>query len=167
MWRWLQSLVSALTYLQELVMSSKGISHRNIKPQYILLNSSGNALISNFLHTHRLRLSLRSSSIDEFESPLIRAALVRGEMDDRKVAHNVYKSDVFSLGVVFLCLMLLDIPNTLSDLRELRASLDIAIREVQGYSERWKGVLRRMVAVEEEERPDFCELQRLINSADQ
>lgn len=164
---WLQSLVSALAYLQGLVMSSKGISHRNIKPQYILLNSSGNALVSNFSHTHRLRLSLGSSSVDEFESPLIRAALISGKMDDRNVAHNAYKSDVYSLGVVFLCLMLLDIPNSLSDLRGLRASLDTAIREVRGYSERWKGILRRMVAVDEEERPDFCELQRLINSADQ
>lgn len=84
---------------------------------------------------------------------------------DIKVEHDVYKSDVFSLGITMLHLLTLNPPHSLIYLDRLQNRVDLAVDAVSNYSPGLTSLLRVMLVVEESQRPDFLDLLKLIDES--
>ena len=97
---YLNQVVSALAYLE-----NRKIAHRDIKPMNIFVADSGKVLkIGDFGSSKRILDNENNLSIigtPLYLSPLIREALWK-QLDEFEVRHDPYKSDVYSLGLVFL-----------------------------------------------------------------
>lgn len=161
LWRYWTELIEALAYAQ-----SKGIAHRDIKPQNIFLNAAGLIKVGDFGASKWQLLDVNQQSIQGtpfFLSPALRrhyrTFITTGQT---RVLHNQYKSDVYSLGFTFLFMALLAEPKELLTLEGLEAATELKLTELR-YSDRLKGLLRAMLIVSEEQRPDFIELTRSLS----
>ena len=155
----LSQITSAILYLQE-----NNIVHRDIKPENILifnniykLSDFGEAKITNnLIRCHSLR------GTDIYMSPILRNKL---KSKEKKVEHDVYKSDVYSLGICFLYASELNF-NTVKAIRELKFQglVNKLIKKMMKgrYSGMFIDIILKMVHVDENERIDFLELDRLI-----
>ena len=157
----LKQLTSGLSYLQK-----NNIAHRDIKPHNILvfpenvykLCDMGEAitLIKNRLQTGVVRGS------ELFMSPLLYEGLKSGKTNIR---HNLFKSDVFSLGYCILYEMDLNI-NLLYNIRELKSTKNIEriINEKFKYKyQEITDIVINMVKYEEKDRYDFQQLEKELN----
>ena len=86
---------------------------------------------------------------------------------DARVKHNIFKSDVFSLGYCFLYAMSLDL-RLIKSLREETSMIDVlAILKKFGienmYSQRFMSIIYKMIQTDENKRFDFIELNEEIN----
>lgn len=161
LWRYLAELIEALAYAQ-----SKGIAHRDIKPQNIFLNAAGLIKVGDFGASKWQLLDVNQQSIQGtpfFLSPALRrhyrTFIATGQA---RVLHNQYKSDVYSLGFTFLFMAFLAEPKELLTLEGLEVATELKLTELK-YSDRLKGLLRAMLIVSEEQRPDFLELARSLS----
>ena len=164
LWRMYGQLLTALSYLQEC-----NIAHRDIQPANIMKDWQGNLLLFDFIHAKEI--NPQSPSVrtllgtKPYMAPALRKACIeRRSQQVFRLSHDVYKSDVYSLGMVLLHLSLLELPVRLTSLQNLQQLIDTTLdeltqRDSEPYSERWVGVLRRMLRVEEDNRPDFKLLQ--------
>ncbi len=143
------------------------ITHRDVKPQNILVVNDlykicdfGEAMITHgkngFIHQ-----PIRGSEL--YMSPILFDAL---NSHKRDIIHNTYKSDVFSLGMCIFFAATLTF-QSLYDIREIK-DMEV-IENVVGnylyphYSEDIVDILFRMLQIEEKKRPDFIQLERMIN----
>ena len=143
------------------------ITHRDVKPQNILIINNlykicdfGEAMITHgkngFIHQ-----PIRGSEL--YMSPILFDAL---NSHKRDIIHNTYKSDVFSLGMCIFFAATLTF-QSLYDIREIK-NMEV-IGNVLGnylyphYSEDIVDILYKMLQVEEKKRPDFIQLERIIN----
>lgn len=153
MWEYTNTLISVLAFLEY-----KGIAHRDIKPQNIFLSGT-TPKIGDFGSSTLIGSTLSSYSTAGtplFLSPLLKQALLAG---NPKVRHNVYKSDVYSLGMTLLAMASLQEPPGgvigLGNVVEARiASLH--------YSECFKSLLRLMLEADESKRPTFQALYYIL-----
>ena len=143
------------------------ITHRDVKPQNILIINDlykicdfGEAMITHgkngFIHQ-----PIRGSEL--YMSPILFDAL---NSHKRDIIHNTYKSDVFSLGMCIFFAATLTF-QSLYDIREIKNM------EVNGnilgnylyphYSEDIVDILFKMLQLEEKKRPDFIQLERMMN----
>ena len=83
------------------------------------------------------------------------------------IVHNTYKSDVFSLGMCILLAATLTY-HSLYDIRELKNMeniKNILVKYlVSKYSYKFIDILLKMLEINEEQRPDFLELERIIGN---
>ena len=162
-----------ITILKELAktfseLQKNNISHRDIKPQNILLFSNGTFKIADFgeakelmyLNRQTMRQTIRGTEL--YMSPILFEALKNNERTTKYIKHNTFKSDVFSLGLCFLFASSL----TLNALFEVREITDInKLRSVvekylnNKYSEKFINILVYMLTIEEKERGDFFDLE--------
>lgn len=158
LWRLAIELVAGFAYLQGM-----GIAHRDVKPHNMLLGSNGKVKICDFGFAKKIETSQNTllGTIPYF-SPKLKHAFIQGETRVLKVEHNAYKSDVFSLGVVFTHLMFREIPPLFSSLKGLQANIDEKLSQVTDFSSNWVEFLRWMLRVEEEYRPDFLEVRQAL-----
>ena len=78
------------------------------------------------------------------------------------VEHNPYKSDVYSLGLVFLYMATLqEIDNTFADLKNLSTLISEKLESIHCYF--IKIIIKNMLTINEEERFDFIQLSELID----
>ena len=150
-------LVDALSVLQK-----NQICHRDLKPQNIFMHSSNHFKIGDFGLSKKEglgKLSLSKTLVGTpiYFSPICAKAYLQYELlgGDAKVNHNMYKSDVFSLGLTFLRMA------SLSSIRGLNCSTEeIIMQKINnlGYSEQVRGLLYHMLRLEENHRPDFIKL---------
>ena len=166
----LQSLVDTFAYLQEI-----GICHRDIKPQNILCFGEKGYKISDFGEAkYRKKWRLQQQSVDYtsmqtvrgtelYMSPILYTALKTAP--NKGANHNVFKSDVFSLGMCFLFAASLDY-KSLYDIRKvnnMNQLSDVVNQYVNGrYSNNFMDILFTMLQINEKERPDFIELSSMI-----
>ena len=166
----LQSLVDTFAYLQEI-----GICHRDIKPQNILCFGEKGYKISDFGEAkYRKKWRLQQQSVDYtsmqtvrgtelYMSPILYTALKTAP--NKGANHNVFKSDVFSLGMCFLFAASLDY-KSLYDIRRVNNMIqlsDVVNQYVNGrYSNNFMDILFTMLQINEKERPDFIELSSMI-----
>ena len=83
----------------------------------------------------------------------------------KKVKHNVYKSDMFSLGYCFLYAASLnfDIINTIREFKFQGLVDKILLKKMKPrYSEEFIFLISKMINIEEEERYDFIDLEKEI-----
>jgi serine/threonine protein kinase len=156
LWGFYHSLLEPLHHLQCL-----GISHRDIKPHNILLDSQGCIKLCDFGYAKKIdkqapgEHSLLGSAL--YWSPLLRKAYMTGNI--ATVQHNPFKSDVFSLGLTLVNLTLLALPKPLENLTDLQQFIDAELNGISRYSQSWMELLRSILRVDEAHRPDFIALR--------
>ena len=159
LWDILRSVVSALAYAQ-----TRRISHRDIKPQNLFLNSQNQVKIGDFgsaLDLNEVAQSYDLVGTPYFLSPILRNAMLQS-LPDTKVTHNCYKSDVYSLGVTWLYLAKLDQPFVQSQFSQ--EGVYSAVDSVH-YSDLLKNTLKWLLSFEESQRPDFITIENWLNPA--
>jgi serine/threonine protein kinase len=150
LWERLYVLISTLANLQ----ISK-IAHRDIKPSNIFLtnDSPPRVKLADF-DSAKVEFNLSSANTlqgtEQYLSPKLYRAFTRKQMN---TIHNVFKSDVYSLGVTLVHAASLCMPEP-----GTRNLLRTEMIDLLPYSERLKSTLRLMLIEEEEDRPDCVEL---------
>ena len=165
----LKSLVGALALAQQ-----RNIAHRDICLNNLFLAPNGEVKIGDFGMSKwdgaRLEQHTCTGTLP-YLSPLLREALVATlarSISSRqvKVSHNVYKSDVYSLGVCMLALARGKDPVDMQGEGEPAEVLLQELNRLRGY-DALSPLLEAMLSPLEESRPDFAELsQQLSASAD-
>ena len=146
-------------------LQKNNIAHRDIKPQNILIKS-GRYKICDFGESIVLNgsgiLIQNIKGTELYMSPLLFFALKK---NFEQVKHNVYKSDVFSLG---LCILLAATLNydSICQIREetnMENIKNVILYYLSGrYSNVLISFLLRMLEVEENKRPDFIQLENML-----
>ena len=141
------------------------IAHRDIKPQNILIKN-GRYKICDFGESIILNKSeiiiqkIRGTEL--YMSPIIFFGL---KDKFKQVRHNVYKSDVFSLGLCILLAATLNY-NCICQIREvtnMEIIKNIIIYYLSGrYSNKFISFLFIMLEVDENKRPDFIQLENML-----
>ena len=151
-------------------LQAENISHRDIKPQNILICPGGVVKVADFGEAKELmknspntdNQTLRGTEL--FMSPILFKALRNRRC--AVIKPNSFKSDVFSLGLCFLLSATLTF-NSIYDIRELENNQSIeriVMRYInKRYSERFTKLLLKMLDYNEKERYDFIEMERVVN----
>lgn len=156
-------MLEAFSYLQTL-----SIAHRDIKPDNILLDLQGQVKVCDFGLAKTINQTGPATvcASQFYASPVLREAMITG--GKQWVDHNVFKSDVFSLGMTLLHLSLLYLPENAYMLNEkLRVCIDSGLNDLtRKYSDSWVNLLRLMLRMDENQRPDFLTLKNPDQYAD-
>ena len=159
----LSNLVQTFANLQRI-----GICHRDIKPQNVLCFGKAGFKVTDFGEAkynssfkNGLRLTLRGTQL--YMSPLLYKVLKTNPL--KGAVHNPFKSDVFSLGMCFLFACSLDF-KPLYDLRNcesMETVTHIVNKSIHPrYSLKIVRLLIKMLNLNENLRPDFLELEKMI-----
>ena len=166
----LKQLVTTFAELQR-----RNISHRDIKPQNILLFDNNVFRISDFGEAKEMIYADKNDKNDTIKqtirgtelymSPLLFKALKEKGIQEKYTEHNSYKSDVFSLGLCLLLAATLTF-NALVDIREVEDMISLKMkvgRFLKGrYTARFNDMLYMMLEMNEKLRCDFVELEKYV-----
>ena len=145
------------------------ISHRDIKPQNILLFPDNSFKISDFGEAKELMNNKRETikqtirGTELYMSPILFHALQK-KNHSKYTEHNTFKSDVFSLGLCLLFASTLSF-NCLYEIREIYDMIlmkKIISKYLQRYSKKFCNILFLMLEIDERFRDDFIELEKRI-----
>lgn len=158
-----RAMVEALAYAQ-----TRGISHRDIKPQNIYLTGDKDTLkLGDFGSSKRSfspELTSTLHGTPAFLSPELRSQLVNVLVNGgESQRHDESKADVYSLGITLVCMALLRYPQ-----EEISAG-EVALHEVVerlGLSSQITTAIKQMLNNDVSKRPNFGELSRLLNEAE-
>ena len=154
-------LSSSLLYIQQ----NFHISHRDIKPQNVLVFPNNKYKLADFGEAKeakimRQRNTLRGTEL--FMSPALYDGL-KHEMND--VSHNPFKSDVFSLGYCFIYAAALNF-NLLYQVRDIvdNKNINMILHKFLGkhYSEKFIVLLASMLEMDESKRYDFIDIKNYV-----
>lgn len=157
---YLTQLVEAYNFLQD-----KGVAHRDIKPQNIFVMQHGSLLKVGDLGSAVKNVSdsnVTLTGTPMYLSPVLRKAMLSGSQG-LTVSHNIYKSDVYSLGMTFLYLASLTPVNDLCVINNLEEKLSLRIENLAGMYPYIKLILKKMLMIDENYRVDFKELAKILN----
>ena len=159
----LKQMCSALVFLQR----EKKIAHRDIKPENILVFKNGVYKLGDFgeaknnkYRRNNARNTIRGTEM--YMSPILFKSLQENKDD---VKHDIYKSDVFSLGYCLIYAAALDfkiiyeIRNINNDYKIKRILQRIFFLK---YSNDFIELLLKMICNKEEDRVDFIGLEKLL-----
>lgn len=166
---YLNQLLDALSYMQ-----SKNIAHRDLKPHNIFLDGQGTILKIGDLGSSKTISSLVKKVSDQshtiigtplYLSPAVREGFLRTlSGQDCRVPHDVFKSDVYSLGLILLYMASLNNPANLTDMNNLQAKLNTRMEEISSKYPTLKIFLEKMLQANEENRYDFIQLKELFTN---
>jgi serine/threonine protein kinase len=163
---WLTKLIDALAFMQE-----KGIAHRDIKPQNIFLAKNLNEIeckiadLGSAIKKEGNSATLMGTPM--YLSPKLREAFSRGNQISFNVEHDLYKSDVYSLGLTILYLASLNSVKDLCSIEFLQKKIDERIMALSNKYPSLVKLLSSMLCVDELFRSDFIELRiKLKSNAD-
>lgn len=158
----LKQLASSLSYLQK-----KSISHRDIKPQNVLIYDNSIYKVADFGEAKELKISKSQSTLKGTElymSPSLYGGL---KQNLTNVVHNPYKSDVFSLGYCVLYASTLSF-SLLTDIREvndMKKLSTIISKNFKGkYSNLFLNLIMKMLEVDESKRYDCIMLEKALEN---
>jgi hypothetical protein len=150
------------------------ISHRDIKPQNILLCKDNSLKIADFGEAKEarnrnnidtIRQTIRGTEL--YMSPILFDSLKTKKRNGKYILHNSYKSDVFSLGFCILLAATLRI-DSLYVIREIK-DMNLLKKEVYNflksrYSDKLINVIIDMLEIDEKYRVDFIELEKKVEN---
>ena len=160
--KFLKCLAIAGSFLQK-----SCVAHRDIKPQNVLITKQNEIFLTDFDEAINVKSAVGIYEIrgsEAYMSPILEKNLILGQ---KKVKHNVFKSDVYSLGLSFVYAM----TKNLEILPKIKKCEDDKVNEkllrdniVKGgkYSDDFIKTIMKMVAYEEKNRFDFHELAELF-----
>ena len=161
-WELLRTLVAAFAHMQ-----THGFAHRDIKVENIFLTVEGVVKIGDFgssRYTAAAHIQATLAGSPLYLSPVLKATYLSRQIS---ASHDVYKSDVYSLGVTMLYVLTLKAPLTLMDSRDPDQEVCVILQTVPWYSDVLKSVIRWMMTAEESQRCDFSQLQTYFNPQEQ
>ena len=159
----IKQLSKVLSFLQK-----NNISHRDIKPQNILIFKNDIYKLADFGEAKQIdamknllvNYSLRGTEL--YMSPLLFNGLRNGQID---IKHNLFKSDVYSLG---LCILFAAVTSN-KPLYEIRKFIDTkGVKKYlekllkEKYSYKFINLISSMLEIHEKNRPDFIELEKIM-----
>ena len=162
----MKQLVNALYYFQK-----NNVAHRDIKPQNILICSNDVYKISDLGEAKNAKNMNQLATFkgsQYFMSPNLFLAFKNNYGNVHKVRHNIFKSDVFSLGYCFLYAMSLEL-RIIKLIRE-KESMNIIIPIIKKYgledkySTKFMNIIYKMIQIDEKKRCDFIELYEELNN---
>lgn len=167
----LKQLVSCLSFLQK-----KKISHRDIKPQNILVFGSSCYKLADFGEAKQSLINRQVSTLrgtELYMSPILFEKLKEEAMNKQNptapqaVKHNTFKSDMFSLGycIIYAATLTFD---SIASLREIDNKKDIEkiLRNWfrRRYSDIFISMILKMIDLDEKSRFDFFQLEEFLEN---
>ena len=170
----LSNLVFTFSELQK-----RGICHRDVKPQNILLFPNGDYKISDFGEAKK-KSEKNFNDNGEYEndtnnqtvrgtelymSPILFKALRSFKM--KSTDYNAYKNDVFSLGlcILFACNLNYQILYDIREINDMIKLKEIVFKYLKGkFSLKFINLIIFMINIKEKKRPDFVELDNWIRN---
>ena len=161
----IKQLVSALSFLQK-----KNVSHRDVKPHNVLVFKDKIYKIADFGEAKQITKVTQNLQINTlrgtemYMSPLLFNGLRTNQID---IKHNLFKSDVYSLGLCILYAATLNIDfiyeiRKYVDFNEVKKFIFDILNE--NYSQNFIQVVQKMLEINEKFRPDFIELEDIVNN---
>ena len=161
----LKQLIDVLSYFQK-----NKIAHRDIKPQNILVFKNDVYKITDLGEAKDAKNNTQLATLkgsQYFMSPNLFSAF-KYTGNNTKVVHNIFKSDVFSLGFCFLYAMNLNMKLIQSLREENNMKNVINIVKKFGidkkYSNKFMNIIYNMIQIDENKRMDFVELYKEVNN---
>jgi serine/threonine-protein kinase len=165
------SIISTLSYLQ-----SVGICHRDLKPANLfLLPNSFEMKIIDFGESKDHYREADDGGVGtmatirgtpQYLSPILWKAHVEDGGNSRHANHNIFKSDVFSCGLIFFqCASMDDVTgfNQKNQVNDGEKLVESGLKKLkQRYSDHIIEIIRLMLKFEETDRPSFVELAKLV-----
>ena len=153
----MKQLTSALLFLKEKL----NITHRDIKPQNVLIFNDGIFKLADFGEAKEIKVMKNLNTLRGTELYMSPALYNGLKVNQDDVAHDPFKSDLFSLGFCLVYAATFNF-NLLYELRNINNDELIRkkIREQlkDNYSEKFIWILTKMVELEEKNRFDFKQL---------
>lgn len=160
MMAYLKQLVSVFKFMQE-----KDVSHRDIKPQNLFMFENGQKIKVGDLGSAISSQDYQKKSIAGtplYLSPALRQNYANGG-GMFGVDHNLFKSDVYSLGLTLLYMASLRDVADLTNLDRLEDKINSRINEITPRYPEFVKHLRNMLRVDETSRYDFKELDKELS----
>jgi len=163
----LKQLINALCYLQK-----QGIAHRDIKPGNIF-EINGEYFIGDFDQSIKINANNNNSfdleeeikGSEAFLSPILYEALIK---NIKKVKHNIFKSDVYSLGLCFVFALTKNL-FIIQKIKVNKSKDNVKLMILQNLCDKnfeinniFLDIISQMITMDEKYRPDFIELNNLI-----
>ena len=156
----LKQIIDPLIFLEK-----EGIAHRDIKPQNILIFDNNIFKVTDFGEAKILNDSEQISTLrgsELYMSPMLYNGL---KYNQKNIIHNVYKSDVYSLGLCLLYALSLN-SEILTNLREIISmkviSSMISKSIKKYYSKKLINLIVKMLEFDEKQRFSFEDIQNYI-----
>ena len=158
----MRQLIGALLFMQQKLK----ISHRDIKPQNVLVFKNNIYKLADFGEAKEVKVSKQLNTLKGTEL-YMSPALYNGLKNDKNdVPHDPFKSDVFSLGFCLLYAGALNF-NLLYQVRDLNNNnkIDDVLNQnlKKYYSTKFISIISKMLEIDETKRFDFSELIKCIN----
>ena len=158
----MRQLWEALIFLK-----NNNISHRDIKPQNVLIFPNNTYKLADFGEAKEIKISKKLNTLrgtELYMSPKLYEGLKNNKND---INHDSYKSDVFSLGFCFLYAASLEV-NLLYQVRDITDNNilnDIINTHLNKYySEKFIKIIGFMLKIDEIKRFGFNEIIEYIES---
>ena len=156
----LKQIIDPLIFLEK-----EGIAHRDIKPQNILIFDNNIFKVTDFGEAKILNDTVQISTLrgsELYMSPMLYNGL---KYNQKNIIHNVYKSDVYSLGLCLLYALSLN-SEILTNLREIISmkviSSMISKSIKKYYSKKLINLIVKMLEFDEKQRFSFEDIQNYI-----
>ena len=147
------------------MQKEKQIAHRDVKPENVIVFKNNIYKLGDFGEAKGMKDGDKLSTLrgtDTYMSPILYKGL---QMELEDVVHDVYKSDVFSLGYSLLYAASLN-HDIINAIRELESMDDIAKelnkRMKPRYSDKFINIILKMINPDENKRVDFISLDKII-----
>ena len=155
-------------------MQSLGLCHRDLKPANLFLMPNGEIKVIDFGESKDLFVddddggNAATATIrgtPQYLSPLLwKAHVVDG--NSRFAKHNIYKSDVFSVGLLFYQLAAMEDVTGFNQKSQEYDGERLVVQGInrlrQRYSESFCEVLALMLRFHETDRPSFIDLAKIV-----